>query len=163
MRINLIARYFVVLGLFAQGSQALATKDLIPTSVRFREIIADDVSGTKALRVQVLVQNIGTEDVKATSGGLLVGAHWKLASVYGPSSGGSFVLGEEIRPGETGLMSFSVPLGGMTHCQRVKVIIDTARKIQSGPAAVFANDTRFLVARETGNPLMCALAPPNFN
>jgi len=139
---------------------ASAASDLIPTAVRFKERVVDDVTGARAIVIHAKVKNIGSNPVKGLSAGLVVGSHWKKASVYGPKSGGGYYLGRAIEPGETGLLSMRVPVDSLNHCQKVKVIIDTARTLQKGGAYIFRNDSGFFKAREYGNYQVCLIDAP---
>ncbi len=135
--------------------------DLVATKLSFGAYIVDDVNpSVKALRIAIAVKNIGRLAVVPPSGqtAVVLRQQTLYGNVYGPSSRGGR-LNDKIFPGETGLISVALPLGGLRHCDRVRVQIDRQRNLQKGGAAVYANDTSNMTATEYGNLRVCVLPP----
>jgi hypothetical protein len=137
---------------------AATTIDLVAAGgVKFAKGLDDDVSGAQSQHVSVPIRNIGNAAwhnrnfvMRISFAGLAVNA-----DIYGPTGGGSYVLGSAIAPGQTGMLFFSLPLGTLSHCQRVALRLDTSRNEQIGAPSVFANDSSVQVAVDTTSIRTC--------
>jgi hypothetical protein len=132
-------------------------KDLIPVSLSFRRVLADDVGGAKVLRITLTVKNIGKRSVHGSRGGVMIGAIWNTSvGLYGPAGGGGYNLGAPIAPGQTGMFLLEAPLSSLRRCQKTKVQIDTTRVLQSGPESViYLNDSKVMIPNDTDSPVPC--------
>lgn len=142
----------------AHGANAI--KDITPVSVRYSKVVVNDITGDQGLQIVLKVKNVGNTVIKASSGGVLVAAVWNTsAALYGPVGNGGYVLGGAIHPGEIGQFLFYAKLGALQHCLRSKVMVDTTRSIQSGPNAIYYNDSIVLPAVDGAALKLCTKLP----
>lgn len=151
------------LGLFLMsglGYSAIRV-DMTPTRVMLRDVIVDDVSNFQMQAVYVYVKNVGNVDMRIDKRiSVRVNRQLLEGFLYGPDNRGGSLYGP-VRPGEEGKISLRVPLRTFSHCQRLDVHVDTARKVQATTDGgdVFANDRKTLVAFEYGNRRLCPVLP----
>lgn len=114
-------------------------KDLSPRGIMFSN--TRNSLGNPIQRVRVLVQNIGNAEVGGYESQLLYLNRARVAFLYGVGSDGRLEQGTPIQPRAVGELIFDIPANSLQHCQKVPGQIDLKRDLQSGGAAVFANDS----------------------
>ncbi|MDI1430689.1 hypothetical protein [Polyangium sorediatum] len=153
---------FVAMGMSPTRAWALFGVDLVPTGLRFTEVVNDDVTGSYAQSVHIFIKNTGTGawDRSNATMSVAIGDTVVKGVIYGPTAGGGFVLGGRIAPGKRGFVSLSLPSGTLHHCQRVRVRIDLGHEHQTLIRALFLNDSAVLGALDTTRSTACAMLPP---
>lgn len=144
--------------LFLLQSLALARSiDFLPTSLKFRVGLDDDVSMSRSQHVYIYIKNIGRSNYTHHRGYRIrvkLNSNYYWGYIYGPDHrGGS--LGGTIRRGETGKIFVRLPLRTLRHCGLVKTRIDTLRRIQVGGRRVFLNDSKKMMSIDMTSRIRC--------
>jgi hypothetical protein len=111
---------------------------------------ADPSLPTEGLQIDVM--NVGTDPAYGPSGRLSINGSVFNTALY--QYGGTATAPNTLNPGERGYLTAEIPYGFVQDCQPYAVQIDLDQTMQSGPN-VFANDTRAVLAYETG--VVCPL------
>jgi hypothetical protein len=112
---------------------------------------ADPNLPTEGLQVDVV--NVGTDPAYGPAGHLSINGIVFSTALY-QYYGGTATAANTLNPGERGYLTAEIPYGFVQDCQSQVVQIDLDHNMQSGPN-VFANDTRAVLAYETG--VVCPL------
>lgn len=120
----------------------------LPTTVKFKKSLDDDVSMTYSQRVFVYVKNrSGVEQFVEGPIGVVLNGKLLRGLLYGPDNMGGSIYGP-VPVNKVGKIIVSLPVDTLKHCQRVK--------FQSW----LTNGDKSMVAYEMGNSKPCLRIPP---
>jgi hypothetical protein len=133
------------------GTAPPVDADLRPDgAMRFYGV--DPNQPTEGLQVDVV--NIGTDPAYGPASHLSINGYSFSTALY-QYYGGTATALNTLNPGERGYLQAEIPTAFVLACSQYTVQIDLDHTMQSGPN-VFANDTRTVLAYETG--VVCPLA-----
>ncbi len=154
-KLSLILGLVVLATTAAVSSFAQNYVDFVSQSLSFSKQLDSDISGGYSLHFALMIKNIGNTQSRYPGSimRVLVNGVVLNGDVYG-QAGGGYQLDKPIQPGGVGMVTFAMPLGAVSHCQRVTVQIDADRTYQYG-GNVFYNDTSNVMAIQAGALKAC--------